>query len=545
MKSTKNEAIIVGAGVAGLAAGVYLQSSGFQVTIIEGHTLPGGLSTSWKRKGYLFEGGMHWLTGSDPRLALNRVWHEVGALGENNPITNRDPIYTLVPPVVEGKDPLARLCLWRDLDKLQAEFDAVSPEDHANTARLVRHIRSFLPVHLVITDIPFLKSTRHARPPLTEYLGMTTAALYYNQLRTTNCRDYIARFKSPAIRNLLQVVNGYRYNTLSFIYTLASFCSGDCGYPKGGSSVMTRNMADKFTSLGGKIRYNTKVDRVIIENKKVKGVTLRPTASVTAASSDEKGGGSVIASGNEATSASTASSDEKGGTPVNGETISSPIVLVTQDTKAAVDSLFTEPLQEKWIPRLRHVSVEEDMFLCVGVNADLSSYPVAMVVPVDKPFQAGGNEYTELRVSRYGEGYAPEGQSVLTGILLDESYSWWLDAKKRGTYKAEKDALMERFLEAVERCIPEIKGHVVATDVATPLTYERYTGSYHGSWMSVWMPGEKPFSFPVAARTVGGLYFASERTIIPGGLPLTVYAARKAAQTICRDTGSTFVVPEV
>ena len=68
---------IIGAGIAGLAAGTYLQSSGFDVTIYEQHLIPGGLSTSWSRKGYLFEGGMHWLTGSSPKLALNKVWKEV------------------------------------------------------------------------------------------------------------------------------------------------------------------------------------------------------------------------------------------------------------------------------------------------------------------------------------------------------------------------------------------------------------------------------------------------------------------------------------
>ena len=88
--------VIIGAGVAGLAAGVYARRSGFETVILEKHIIPGGLSTSWSRKGYLFEGGMHWLTGSSEKLTLNRIWREVGALKENNPIYCRDPIYTLV-----------------------------------------------------------------------------------------------------------------------------------------------------------------------------------------------------------------------------------------------------------------------------------------------------------------------------------------------------------------------------------------------------------------------------------------------------------------
>ena len=61
--------IIVGAGISGLTAGIYARRSGFDVTILESHNISGGLSTSWKRKGYLFEGGMHWLTGSSEKNA--------------------------------------------------------------------------------------------------------------------------------------------------------------------------------------------------------------------------------------------------------------------------------------------------------------------------------------------------------------------------------------------------------------------------------------------------------------------------------------------
>ena len=77
---------VVGAGIAGLAAGVYARQSGFDVTVFESHTIPGGASTSWSRKGYLFEGGMHWLTGSSPKTALNAVWTEIGALNPEVPV---------------------------------------------------------------------------------------------------------------------------------------------------------------------------------------------------------------------------------------------------------------------------------------------------------------------------------------------------------------------------------------------------------------------------------------------------------------------------
>jgi len=47
--------IIVGAGIAGLSAGCYSMKNGFQTTIFESHSIPGGLCTAWKRKGYTFD----------------------------------------------------------------------------------------------------------------------------------------------------------------------------------------------------------------------------------------------------------------------------------------------------------------------------------------------------------------------------------------------------------------------------------------------------------------------------------------------------------
>ena len=48
---TKNKkVVIIGAGIAGLSAGCYIQMNGYNTDIYELHTTPGGLCTSWKRK---------------------------------------------------------------------------------------------------------------------------------------------------------------------------------------------------------------------------------------------------------------------------------------------------------------------------------------------------------------------------------------------------------------------------------------------------------------------------------------------------------------
>jgi phytoene dehydrogenase-like protein len=494
--STKN-VIIVGAGVAGLTAGIYLQRSGFTVTILEQHTIPGGLSTSWSRKGYFFEGGMHWLTGSSPKLVLNRIWHEVGALKDNNPVYNRDPVYTLI-------DGEKRIHLYRDVNKLEQHLITISPEDKTAVKKLCGDIRSFIHVHLPVSDIPGLKTKYHTHPSPGELCAMAPAGLRFAALSKQSYADYVSQFKNTAIRHLLLSVIGTRYNALSLIYTLAAFASGDCGYPEGGSLRMTQNMADTFTSLGGKIQFRTKVDKVEVENNFVKGVTA------------------------------------------GGVFMPADRIIITLDTRQAVDTLFTPHLDEKWVKKMRRdVISEQNMFLCMGIKADLSGYPCAPVIPLSTPFEAGGLSFNEIRINNYAgyKGYAPEGCTAVTCLLLGSSYDWWKARKADGTYRQQKEELMQRFIALLEKSIPEIKGCIEATDVATPCTYERYTGSFEGSWMSVWKPGTASFTLPAKSQTIEGVYFAGERSMMPGGLPIAVWAGRRTAQVVCRDTKTEFTAP--
>jgi phytoene dehydrogenase-like protein len=70
--------LIIGGGFAGLAAGIYAHMDGYQSQIFEMHTQPGGLCTSWKRKGYTIDGCIHWLVGSSPKSGMHDIWEEVG-----------------------------------------------------------------------------------------------------------------------------------------------------------------------------------------------------------------------------------------------------------------------------------------------------------------------------------------------------------------------------------------------------------------------------------------------------------------------------------
>ncbi len=113
--------IIIGTGISGLSAGCYGQMNGYETRIFELHTLPGGVCTSWKRKGYVFEDCVHWLVGSAPGQLFNSFWEELGAL-QGKEIINHEEMFR-----VEDDD--KTLILYSDLSRFETHLKEISPED--------------------------------------------------------------------------------------------------------------------------------------------------------------------------------------------------------------------------------------------------------------------------------------------------------------------------------------------------------------------------------------------------------------------------------
>ena len=487
--------IVIGAGISGLSAGIYAARSGFDVTIMEQHFTFGGLSTGWSRKGYFFEGGMHWLTGSSEKLPMNRIWKETGALQENNPIENRDPLYTLL----DGNKNLNLHRYAGDMEKALLEY---APEDEKPIKKMFRDVKAFSRFFMPVFDVSGCKCKNPAKISVISFIKMLPAVFRVPFLVNQSFEDYVNQFSNKNIRHLLMSVIGYRYNALSFIYTLGSFASGDCGYPGGGSIQMAKNMEQTFLSLGGKIEYRTPVDKVIVQDGVAKGVKTK-----------------------------------------NGE-LFADAVIVTQDTRAAVDNLFEEPLQDKWVLKMKQkVITEQNVFVCLGVKADLSHLPYACVIPLKEPLEYAGCKWNEIRINNYAKykAHSPEGCTSITSLLIGDCYDFWKKAKADGTYKAKKDELGKLFVDAVAQVIPEVKENLEVIDVATPCTYERYCSSFEGSWMSVWKKGGSQDNYPQTLKSVKNVYFAGQRIMMPGGLPIAVYTGRRAVQLLCKDNHVEFV----
>ena len=128
--------IIIGAGVAGLSAGIHAQLAGHHATVYERHFRAGGNLTGWDRKGYHIDNCIHWLTGTNPVTDFYRMWEDLGALGQGVQVHQPENLYTY-----ERSDG-QRLSLNKDLDVLERDMMSLSPKDKKEIRGFVRAIRS-------------------------------------------------------------------------------------------------------------------------------------------------------------------------------------------------------------------------------------------------------------------------------------------------------------------------------------------------------------------------------------------------------------------
>lgn len=313
------------------------------------------------------------------------------------------------------------------------------------------------------------------------------------------CSEFVGQFKHPAIRRLLSFITD-DYAATALVSTMATLHTGDGGCPEGGSLPMTQRMAKTFKDLGGNLILSTKVKKVNITDGKATGVTLK-----------------------------------------SGSTIDADAVIVTQETIAALDNLFDVPPDDDYLKEIRDTTKPAVCtFISIGVRAELPDNTIPEW-KLETPIRYAGRTIDYMSFNSY-RGYAPEGGTALTTALMEDTFDFWSKAKSEGRYEAEKQALGEQFVTALCNKYPECEGNVEVVDVATPLTYERYTGAYRGSWMGIMKPGgSQGLMYPGDCKNIDGLYFAGHRMMPPGGLPVALASGRTAAQLVCRRFGVEFV----
>ncbi|MCL5958002.1 MAG: NAD(P)/FAD-dependent oxidoreductase, partial [Chloroflexi bacterium] len=178
----------------------------------------------------------------------------------------------------------------------------------------------------------------------------------------------------------------------------------------------------------------------------------------------------------------------------------------------------------------------------LGVARDISDVPHSFSFPLQKPVTIAGEEHQRITVRNYcyDASLAPKGKSVIE-VTFSSNYEYWKNLGRASErYEAEKQRIATAVIGLLEDRFPGISRQVEVVDVATPLTYERYTGNWQGSFEG-WYLSTKVMNTMMSgkgmSKTLPGLenfYMVGQWVEPGGGVPPAAKSGRDVIQIICK-----------
>lgn len=487
--------IIVGAGVAGLSAGIYARKQGWDTVIYEKNAVAGGECVSWKRKGYHIDNCVHWMTGTASNKEVYQTWCDCGVLGQGREVIQNEALFS----VFSGDK---RIDVCRDVEQFRRQLLEISPEDKIEIEWMVKAIKKYIGFDMPgIRPFELLSFTEKIKL----IFSMLPLGMVYGNLSKMSIRDYSLRFSSPVIRDFITAYLPDKYNASSLFFVLGTFMSGNCDLPKGGSDSITHRMLDTYLSLGGEIKYNTSVSGVEVEGKRIKGVTF-----------------------------------EKGGSDVADYVICACDASVTFDK--ILGGQYTDIFFKSRFEAQREYPVYSSVNVYLAVDGELPDNMGDTVWFRSEAFKAGASERDSFLLKSFGTepGYSPEGKNLLQALIVQygDDFDCWknLYETDRDAYKAHKQEVCAAVIAGVESKYPQLVGKLSVVECVTPMSFYRWCGAYKGAYMSfILTPYVPKRVHDGRIKGLDNLYLAGQWLAPPGGLPNALVSGRFTVSRIAKD----------
>jgi len=503
MRSMPKTIIIIGAGVAGLAAGCYGQMNGYNTQIFELHDLPGGLCTAWERKGYIFDGCIHYLFGSAPGKPFNKMWKELGAVQNRQMIHHSEFMRVISPQGVT-------LIAYCDPDRFAQHLKEISPQDSDLIEDLAEGISQFAEF-----DMSILQEKPLSQMSPDDWLAFSKAVLPYAlplaKWGMKSSSDLAQGFKHPFLRQAIPHMFGWpEIPVMAGLALLAYMHQGNAGFPAGASLEFARAIERRYLELGGCIHYKAQVQKILVEDDRAIGVRLYDDS--------EHFADYVISAADGYSTIFT--------------------MLEGKYTSKKIDGYYDGSLP-----------IHSQIQVSLGVNRDFSDQPHWVTHLLPEPITIAGEDHHQIGVKHYcfDPSLAPPGKSVVE-VMLSSRYSYWQRIYGRKPYDMEQIQVEDIVIDYLERLYPGIRDQIEVVDVATPLSYERYTGNWMGSTCG-WLLTKDTMLMMIQGidKTLPDLenFYMAGQWVEPGGsVPTAAMSGRNAIQLICHKDDSTFVTQE-
>lgn len=490
--------IIIGAGLAGLATGIYAQMNGYQAEIFEHANQPGGVSATWKRKNFIIDGGIHFYMGFRPGQPVNDIYRELGVYQAEQ--YREMDIYARFLDPAEDRT----VELTRDLDRFAADLKALSPADTRFIDRIILAAKAFKGANF---GAPFAKPPElnriwdtakmvlSMRKTLKYYTGG-----YYSQAINKATED----LEDPWLRGIIEHIFLPDVPVWFMLLILGMLADGNMALRLDGSAGFAKALEKRFTDLGGQVTYRAKVEEIIVENDRAAGIRL-----------------------------------------ADGEEHRTDRVVSAADGYSTIFELLkgryvNDEIRDRYSnwPLFNPV-----VMISYGISREFRQDPWMIVLRAARDISAGylTHQWISTRIFNYSPVFSPSGKTVIQ-VMAESAWQPWLKLRDDiAAYKAEKQRVAAQILDGFTSIWPGIDRQVEMIDVATPYTYWRYTfnrqGAYEGFAITPDSVRTKIY------RTLPGLnnfYLAGQWVAPGGGVIPSLMTGKHAAMMLCHHDGKRF-----
>ncbi len=506
--STKYDVVVIGAGLGGLTAAALLSKAGMDVCVVEMASRPGGCLAGFDRKGFHFETAIHWLNQCGPNGFVRRVFDFI-APGSPRTVENKR--------IRRHLSDSYNYLLTSNPDDMQDELISHCPDEKRSIQKFFRASKGTAKAFSRLSDFCRSPETMSIKEKLKLLITVNKAALPLIRYSPFSAeRGLNTFFRSSCLKRIFSTEE----RLLSCLVPIGWAYDNDYQLPpQGGSRAFAQWLCDILKNWKAPVLYNNRVTEIFLENGRASGVKC-------------------IHNGEE-------------------NSIRSTYVIAACDVETLYSKMLPEGVVNKKIISKQHNAELYNSCVTISLGldcpaSDLELNEEQVLLKRDdisrKEQMSEAPDKTEISIiasSFRDPSLAPEGKgsiSLYAPSSLSYGNYWQAERDSIGNllrgkaYTSFKQKYSDTIIKRVEeKYIPGLRDHIEVLDIATPLTYMRYTDNRNGAIMG-FRPSFRNIRNRIAHYTtpVKNLFIGSQWAELGGGIPNAVKTGMNSALLIIK-----------